>query len=190
MAKISTTSACRHYDECRFPFSSTATTTILNKTPKNLRTIQDPDSKPKPTITLTADDPKPPANDSSSSSSKKPPTPSDTTAKDPLSASVAQLNLNAEPPTTTTTASDADSIHNTTDSDPPKSTPKNQPPRQDDPIRWFGILVPPALRTAQSSFVRAVEGPVPRLVGLGAELRGLEVEIGRARKAVRKSLVA
>ncbi|KAF2146232.1 uncharacterized protein K452DRAFT_294815 [Aplosporella prunicola CBS 121167] len=59
-------------------------------------------------------------------------------------------------------------------------------PTPRDPIRMFGILVPPALRTSQAHFVRAVEGPVPRLANLAAELRALEIEIGRARKAVRK----
>ncbi|KAF2805390.1 uncharacterized protein BDZ99DRAFT_480768 [Mytilinidion resinicola] len=55
-----------------------------------------------------------------------------------------------------------------------------------DPIRWFGILVPPALRSAQSSFVSAIEGPIPRLATLSKELRNLQIEIGRARKRLRK----
>ncbi|KAF2184836.1 hypothetical protein K469DRAFT_727048 [Zopfia rhizophila CBS 207.26] len=55
-----------------------------------------------------------------------------------------------------------------------------------DPLRWFGILVPPALRTAQSSFVSAVEGPIPHLVFLMKELRKLEVDIGRLRKQLKK----
>jgi hypothetical protein len=44
-----------------------------------------------------------------------------------------------------------------------------------DPIRMFGILVPPALRSAQTSF---------KEVG---ELRALEREIGRVRKGIRKA---
>ncbi|EON66328.1 hypothetical protein W97_05721 [Coniosporium apollinis CBS 100218] len=60
-------------------------------------------------------------------------------------------------------------------------------PKPKNPITMFGILTPPALRAAQSSFVKAVEGPVPRLVELGARLRALEVEVGRARKALRKA---
>ncbi|KAF2488847.1 hypothetical protein BU16DRAFT_531895 [Lophium mytilinum] len=55
-----------------------------------------------------------------------------------------------------------------------------------DPIRWFGILVPPALRSAQSSFVSTVDGPIPRLASLSKELRNMEIEIGRARKRLRK----
>ncbi|KAF4541382.1 uncharacterized protein LTHEOB_8778 [Lasiodiplodia theobromae] len=74
------------------------------------------------------------------------------------------------------------------DSDKIKEKEKaSKKPRTDDPIRWFGIFVPPALRSAQGSFIRAVEGPVPRLLDLAAEMRELEIEIGRARKAIRKS---
>ncbi|KZM20475.1 uncharacterized protein EKO05_0004553 [Ascochyta rabiei] len=58
-----------------------------------------------------------------------------------------------------------------------------------DPLRMFGILVPPALRAAQASFRGAVEGPVVRLVGVAGELRGLEREIGRVRKSLRKSQI-
>jgi len=55
-----------------------------------------------------------------------------------------------------------------------------------DPLRWFGILVPPALRSAQSSFIAAVEGPVPHLVSVARELRSQEIEIGRIRKQIKK----
>lgn len=55
-----------------------------------------------------------------------------------------------------------------------------------DPIRWFGILVPPALRSAQVSFVSGVEGPVSQLSSLAADLRRSEVDIGRLRKQIKK----
>jgi hypothetical protein len=55
-----------------------------------------------------------------------------------------------------------------------------------DPLRWFGILVPPALRSAQSSFIAVVEGPIPRLAGLGRDLRNQEIEIGRVKKQMKK----
>jgi hypothetical protein len=55
-----------------------------------------------------------------------------------------------------------------------------------DPIRWFGFLVPPALRSAQESFVSSVEGPIPQLSTLASELRGTEVDIGRLRKQIKK----
>jgi hypothetical protein len=55
-----------------------------------------------------------------------------------------------------------------------------------DPIRWFGILVPPALRSAQWSFVSAVEGSVPHLATVTRDLRNQEIEIGRVRKQLKK----
>lgn len=59
-------------------------------------------------------------------------------------------------------------------------------PSSRDPIRWFGVLVPPPLRSAQSKFIEIVEGPIPRLVTLTKETRTLEIEIGRARKLIKK----
>lgn len=55
-----------------------------------------------------------------------------------------------------------------------------------DPARWFGLLVPQALRTSQGHFVRAVDEPIPRLLKVLREMRSLESEIGRTRKQVKK----
>ncbi|CAI6336879.1 unnamed protein product [Periconia digitata] len=55
-----------------------------------------------------------------------------------------------------------------------------------DPIRWFGILVPSALRSAQSNFVSAVDGPLPQIATLSKDLRQQEIEIGRLRKQLKK----
>lgn len=55
-----------------------------------------------------------------------------------------------------------------------------------DPLRWFGILVPPALRTAQSTFTSAVEGPILQLATIARDLRTQEMEIGRMRKQIKK----
>ncbi|KAF1838518.1 hypothetical protein BDW02DRAFT_564880 [Decorospora gaudefroyi] len=55
-----------------------------------------------------------------------------------------------------------------------------------DPLRWFGILVPPALRSAQSTFVGAVEGPIPQLATIARDLRTQEMEIGRVKKMIYK----
>ncbi|QDS68065.1 hypothetical protein FKW77_009851 [Venturia effusa] len=55
-----------------------------------------------------------------------------------------------------------------------------------DPIRWFGLLVPPPLRSAQSTFIEIVENKVPRLANLTRQLRSLETEIGRTRKQMKK----
>ena len=71
--------------------------------------------------------------------------------------------------------------------DKPKEKTEDTKPKAMDPIRMFGILVPPALRSAQASFNEAVDGPVVRVAAVAGELRALEREIGRARKAVRKA---
>ncbi|KAL8655520.1 MAG: hypothetical protein Q9210_000826 [Variospora velana] len=56
-----------------------------------------------------------------------------------------------------------------------------------DPLKWFGILVPPALRACQSSFKHAVEGLIPSLANISNEMKSLEIEIRRTRKKIRKA---
>lgn len=74
-----------------------------------------------------------------------------------------------------------------TETKPKEKKTETPKPKAVDPIRMFGILVPPALRSAQASFRGAVDGPVVRLAEISGELRALEREIGRARKAVRRA---
>lgn len=47
--------------------------------------------------------------------------------------------------------------------EPPAKPTKPTPAKPRDPLRWFGILVPPDLRNAQISFVEAVECVYPVL---------------------------
>jgi hypothetical protein len=51
-----------------------------------------------------------------------------------------------------------------------------------DPLRWFGIFVPPQLKVAQRDFSAAVADFIPRLAQAQTEMRRLEQEIVRARK--------
>jgi hypothetical protein len=55
-----------------------------------------------------------------------------------------------------------------------------------DPLHWFGILVPTALRSAQANFISAVEGPIPHVINLTKELHGLEHEMSRLKKSTKK----
>jgi hypothetical protein len=57
-----------------------------------------------------------------------------------------------------------------------------------DPLRWFGILVPPALRTAQTTFVGAVEGPVAQLATIAKDMKTQKIEIERVKKQIKKLL--
>ncbi len=55
-----------------------------------------------------------------------------------------------------------------------------------DPLNWFGILVPPALRQSQAAFKSAAIGIVPALASIAKEMKDVELEVRRARKKLRK----
>jgi hypothetical protein len=75
------------------------------------------------------------------------------------------------------------SAQNDTNKDEEK---KKQTQNPTNPLRWFGILVPPALRTAQTTFVGAVEGPIPQLATIARDMKTQEIEIGRVKKQIKK----
>ncbi|PYH33044.1 uncharacterized protein BO87DRAFT_407687 [Aspergillus neoniger CBS 115656] len=64
--------------------------------------------------------------------------------------------------------------------DKPKRSKKKKF-RSSDPIHWYGILVPPYLRSAQKSFTEAVESRLPRLASVVVEMRTVEKEVHRVR---------
>jgi hypothetical protein len=51
-----------------------------------------------------------------------------------------------------------------------------------DPLRMFGILTPQSLRAAQKEAVEMVEGIIPRLVSIDAQMKEVEIQVRRARK--------
>ncbi|KAL3466763.1 hypothetical protein BJX64DRAFT_249848 [Aspergillus heterothallicus] len=51
-----------------------------------------------------------------------------------------------------------------------------------DPIKWYGILVPPSLRNAQNSFTEAVEDCFPELASVIVEMQATEKDVIRLRK--------
>ncbi|KAJ5692195.1 hypothetical protein N7462_001618 [Penicillium macrosclerotiorum] len=53
--------------------------------------------------------------------------------------------------------------------------------RSDDPIHWYGILVPTSLRTAQKSFTEAIQTEVPELAAVTVEMRKMERKIAQLR---------
>ncbi|KAL8772059.1 MAG: hypothetical protein Q9209_002725 [Squamulea sp. 1 TL-2023] len=55
-----------------------------------------------------------------------------------------------------------------------------------DPLKWFGILVPPTLRASQASFKNAVIETIPLLANLSNEMKSMEIKIRRTRKKIRK----
>ncbi|KAI5286733.1 hypothetical protein KEM54_006546, partial [Ascosphaera aggregata] len=77
---------------------------------------------------------------------------------------------------------DSDSLQNDQNiASPTKSHDQNNDAAQDllatDPIRWFGVLVPQSLKSAQSAFAESVEGPVCRSALILAEMHQLEEQI-------------
>ncbi|KAI1074454.1 hypothetical protein F5B20DRAFT_563327 [Whalleya microplaca] len=62
--------------------------------------------------------------------------------------------------------------------------------RRKDPLKWFGLLTPMALRQAQAQNIEAVEKVVPQLVSVNAEMAQVEIEVRRARKKRAKAEAA
>ncbi|KAI9833293.1 MAG: hypothetical protein M1819_003688 [Sarea resinae] len=58
-------------------------------------------------------------------------------------------------------------------------------PRTQDPLRWFGILVPPALRSAQGHFSSAVDTSIPHLASTVYDIALTEQEIRHVRKQLK-----
>ena len=56
-----------------------------------------------------------------------------------------------------------------------------------DPLNWFGILIPPALRASQSSFKSAVIDIIPALANTTNEMKKVEIEVRRTRKWLKKA---
>lgn len=80
-----------------------------------------------------------------------------------------------------------------TDEHPESSEPSTPAESQDhkaaakkfrslDPITWYGILVPPALRSAQSAFTDSIETQVPELASVVVEMQAVEREVNRVRQ--------
>lgn len=85
--------------------------------------------------------------------------------------------------TSDTTSSAAEHSSAVADTDNSAEEPK-QPRkkfRSDDPIYWYGILVPASLRNAQKSFTGGIRNQVPELAGTIVEMRALEQKITQLR---------
>ncbi|KAK5094723.1 hypothetical protein LTR70_003887 [Exophiala xenobiotica] len=54
---------------------------------------------------------------------------------------------------------------------------EKQDPATRDPINWFGILAPSALRQSQSHFTRLVENQIPDLLSIDSNMRRVEGQI-------------
>ncbi|KAL4754770.1 hypothetical protein BDW72DRAFT_165262 [Aspergillus terricola var. indicus] len=90
-------------------------------------------------------------------------------------------NNAAETTATLENSSETSETKTEADADAKPGSSKRRP-RTLDPIKWFGILVPPSLRSAQKSFIEAVEGGLPELAGIVVEMQATEKEISVLRR--------
>lgn len=67
---------------------------------------------------------------------------------------------------------------------------RTKKPRSKDPLRWFGVLTPLALRQTQACAVEGVEQVIPRLVSVNAAMQDVEIQVRRARKKRAKAKAA
>lgn len=71
-----------------------------------------------------------------------------------------------------------------TDSDFVETSPSQ--PKSADPLRWFGILVPPPLKACQKEFEAVVRNDVLPLANVAKEMKEIELELRRTRKKLKK----
>ncbi|KAH8169633.1 hypothetical protein LIA77_10177 [Sarocladium implicatum] len=72
-----------------------------------------------------------------------------------------------------------------------EQTPAKKPTATEkDPLRWFGLLTPQPLRSAQASSIEAVEQVIPQLASINKEMAHIEIEIRRAKKKRAKAEAA
>jgi hypothetical protein len=64
--------------------------------------------------------------------------------------------------------------------------PSEETSKPRNPINWYGVLIPPPLREAQKSFIDVVDNSIPNVINITAQLRQLEIDIGRTRKTIKK----
>ena len=87
-----------------------------------------------------------------------------------------------EQPTPPTKEEEKDAEEEKEDEEDDTNTTTATKKKSTDPLRWFGILTPAALRQAQGHAITAVEDIIPRLATVSGEMAALEVAVRRARK--------
>lgn len=70
---------------------------------------------------------------------------------------------------------------------PPAEKPQQKTTLESDPLRWFGILIPQPLRSAQTNFSSAVDECVAAAVNSAKGMRNAEYEIRKLRKAIKRA---
>lgn len=111
----------------------------------------------------------------------------ETTEKEERTSSTTSTeHLKTEAPAPPSQEEDAKESSSEETSDGTQPSTESKAPKKkfhsDDPIHWYGILVPASLRNAQRSFTEATQSQVPELAGVVVEMRALEQRITMLRK--------
>ncbi|KAK5790340.1 hypothetical protein VI817_007627 [Penicillium citrinum] len=118
---------------------------------------------------------------------------SDCTSKDELQEAAEKENATsstpehpaAEAPSSQNNDGDAKESNTEEDNDETKTKKDSSSSKKkfysDDPIHWYGILVPASLRNAQRSFTAGVKNQVPELASVIVEMQSLEQRITKLR---------
>ncbi|KAH8703805.1 hypothetical protein BGW36DRAFT_287395 [Talaromyces proteolyticus] len=85
---------------------------------------------------------------------------------------------------TPSTSSESQDIVDNDGPETKSQTGARKPFRSDDPISWYGILVPPSLRSAQKSFTEAIDSDIPQLASVLGEMRCVENLVRELRKEI------
>ncbi|OKL63483.1 hypothetical protein UA08_01969 [Talaromyces atroroseus] len=99
--------------------------------------------------------------------------------------------ISATPPSPSQTTQDSstdgnvDATNNDDDHNGTKKVPPRKLFRSDDPVAWYGILVPPSLRRAQQSFTEAVNDGIPQLVTVAREMQRVENLVHKLRRQIK-----
>ena len=76
---------------------------------------------------------------------------------------------------------------NVAEEDEKKSRENEEPTKEvADPLRWFGVLIPQALRQAQQSFRSAVMEDMEKVLNVRLEMAELEQEIRDRRQEIKQ----
>ncbi|THW81460.1 hypothetical protein D6D18_08793 [Aureobasidium pullulans] len=139
-----------------------------------------------PCLALKADATSPPTDTSNEHSTKS-------TEKQPVEESEKKKTDRQEqqptPPSTPPPGTEERLSEEQEEQDKPKTTSHQDKAQKKprDPLHWYGILVPAALRASQKSFISAVESPVIEAANSAQALRLVAVEIRKLRKDIKKA---
>ncbi|THY05060.1 hypothetical protein D6D01_10041 [Aureobasidium pullulans] len=138
-----------------------------------------------PCLALKADDTSPSTDTSNKHSTKSGEKSSDKEAKEKKTDQSEQQQ--PTPPSTPPRDTEEEKLSEEQDKSKTTSGQDKAQKKPRDPLHWYGILVPPALRASQKSFISAIESPLIEAANSAQALRFVAVEIRKLRKDIKKA---